>query len=144
MREITSDAPRMISRLPLSAVEPHFSPDGRLIAFACELRNNTFGICTTDLRGKGKRVLTRGPDDHDPVFSPDGRSIVFSSNRAAPGFGIRSLYLVSTRGHRLRRLHSWRRRLRAERFRRTVVEIVFVRRSLQYVRTMSSSTAPGR
>jgi hypothetical protein len=143
VREITSDAPRMISRLPLSAVEPHFSPDGRLIAFACELRNKTFGICTTDLRGKGKRVLTRGPDDHDPVFSPDGRSIVFSSNRAAPGFGIRSLYLVSTRGHRLRRLTRGADDSEPA-FSADGRRIVFVRRSLQYVRTMPSSTAPGR
>jgi Tol biopolymer transport system component len=142
VRGLSGDEPRMISHLPLSAVEPDFSPDGHLISFACELRTSVFGICTTTLDGKGKRVLTRGPDDHHPVFSPDGRSIVFSSNRAGARFGIRSLYVVSTRTHRLRRLTRGGDDSEPA-FSADGRRVVFVRRSLRYVRTMPPSTAPG-
>jgi TolB protein len=138
VRDLASGAPRMISHLPDSAVEPDFSPDGRLLAFACELRRNVFGICTATVDGGGRRVLTHGPDDHDPAFSPDGRFIVFSSNRAGVRFGIRSLYVISTSSHGLRRLthggDDSEPAVSADGRR-----VVFVHRSLRFVRTSRSS-----
>jgi Tol biopolymer transport system component len=142
VRHLTEDEPRMISRLPLSSIEPDFSSDGHLVVFACELRNSVFGICTTHPDGKGKRVFTRGPEDHHPVFSPDGSTIVFSSNRGNARFGIRSLYVVSTRTHRLRRLTRGADDSEPA-FSADGKRVVFVRRSLRYVRTMSPSTALG-
>jgi TolB protein len=79
-------------------VEPAFSPDGRLIAYASR-RAGSFDIYVTDVDGTGvRRLTTTDADDRGPSFSPDGTLIVFA--RGEPG----DLYVVDTDGLNLRRV----------------------------------------
>lgn len=58
------------------------SPDGKRIAFECELENGGSEICVADRNGKRRRAVTNHPaSDSDPAWSPDGKWIVFESDR---------------------------------------------------------------
>ena len=60
---------------------PAWSPDGRLIAFACG-RDGDPEICVMDADGSGVTQLTHNSNvDYDPAWSPDGRRIAFTSWR---------------------------------------------------------------
>lgn len=61
---------------------PHWSPDGRTIAFQ-SYRTGNFHIWLVNADGSGLRQLTEGPYDHrEPRFSPDGKEIACSSDRS--------------------------------------------------------------
>jgi Tol biopolymer transport system component len=132
VRDLRTGRTRVITPLPLWSIEPEFSPDGRRIAFACQLRSQTFGICIADRDGKRRQVLTRGPEDHDPTFSPDGKTIVFASARGAAAFGIRSLWSIGADGRGLRRLTRGADDAEAS-FSHDGTRLVFVRRKVRYV-----------
>jgi Tol biopolymer transport system component len=133
VRHLRSGRARAITPVPFWSIEPEFSPDGKRLAFSCQLRTMSYGICVIGVDGKRRTVLTRGPEDHDPTFAPDGRTIVFSSTRGAAAFGLRSLWSIGVDGRGLRRLTrgaddsepSWAP---------DGNRIVFVRRQLRYVR----------
>ena len=93
----------------------------------------SYGICVEGTDGRGKKVLTRGPEDHNPAFSPDGRTIVFSSARGAAAFGIRSLWAVGANGRGLRRVTRGADDSEPS-FSRDGKRLVFVRRRVHYIR----------
>ena len=78
------------------AVEPDWSPDGRLIAFASR-RNGRSHIYVMRADGTQVRQVTRGKSDDDgPAWSPDQRRIAFSRDRhlfvvGSAGGPVRSL-----------------------------------------------------
>lgn len=133
IRTASGGKARAITPLPLWSIEPSFSPDGRRIAFACQLRTMSYGICVMGADGKRRKVLTRGPEDHNPTFAPDGRTIVFSSTRGAAAFGIRSLWAVGADGRGLRRLTRGADDSEPA-FSSDGKQLVFVRRGLHYIK----------
>jgi dipeptidyl aminopeptidase/acylaminoacyl peptidase len=85
---------------------PDFSPDGRRVVFARDRHRRGFhsDIFRIGARGRGLRRLTRTDDAVSPVWSPSGRRIAFirAPDDAQPSRG--PLYVMSSRGRRLRRL----------------------------------------
>ena len=66
----------------IDATDVAVSPDGKRIAFECELENGGSEICVADRNGKRRRAVTNHPaSDSDPAWSPDGKWIVFESDR---------------------------------------------------------------
>jgi eukaryotic-like serine/threonine-protein kinase len=60
---------------------PHFSPDGRRVAFESERSGEAHEIWLAEADGSNARQLTRGPGLYQgsPRWSPDGRRIAFDS-----------------------------------------------------------------
>lgn len=81
-----------------SGVDPQFSPDGSLIAYAgTEAR----GLFVMNADGSDPHEITSGNDDY-PSWSPDGRSLAFVHST-----GVRSaIFVVGADGRGLRRLTS--------------------------------------
>jgi Tol biopolymer transport system component len=77
-------------------IEPDWSPDGRLIAFASR-RDGRSHIDVMRADGTGTRRLTDSPaDDDSPAWAPDGRRIAFARNG--------DLFTVAASGGPARRL----------------------------------------
>lgn len=83
-------------------MDPTFSPDGRLLAGACDQAGaSVLTICVHDIaRGITTRI-SPGPNDRFPVWSPDGHEIAYASNggiyrTSADGSGTPTF--VSNRG----------------------------------------------
>ena len=71
---------------PFDAREPHWSPDGKSIAFSSD-RSGNYDVWTLDVASGQVRQVTKDPaNDFFPAWSPDGHEIAFVSNRtASPG-----------------------------------------------------------
>ena len=90
---------RRLTSFQGQTANPHFSPDGRLIAFSGEYAGN-FDVYIVAADGGEPRRLTWHPGaDMVAGWTPDGRSILFSSTRAtwAPG-GAPRFWTVSSEG----------------------------------------------
>ncbi|MBI4902994.1 MAG: PD40 domain-containing protein [Acidobacteria bacterium] len=76
---------------------PHFSPDGRTIAFTGEYDGN-IDIFTVPATGGVPRRITSHPDaDRALGWTPDGKRILFSSGRESPARSPR-LFTVNAEG----------------------------------------------
>ena len=78
---------------------PHFSPDGRLIAFSGEYAGNFDVYIVSSDGGEPKRLTWHPGADIVEGWTPDGKSILFSSNRGswAPS-GAPRFYTVPAEG----------------------------------------------
>ena len=77
---------------------PHFSPDGSLIAFTGDY-DGTHGVYVVSAEGGIPRRLTYHPADFDVIgWTPDGQAILFSSARAAFASGVVQLFTVPVTG----------------------------------------------
>jgi Tol biopolymer transport system component/DNA-binding winged helix-turn-helix (wHTH) protein len=66
---------------PLYAGLPHWSPDGKRIAFAGTVSNQNWKIYTVPFDGGSPEPLTENErTEVDPTWSPDGNSVVFGEN----------------------------------------------------------------
>ena len=75
-------AARRLTSFQGQTVNPHFSPDGRWIAFTGEYAGN-FDVYIVPSDGGEPRRLTWHPSgDQVQGWSPDGRRVLFSSGRA--------------------------------------------------------------
>jgi tricorn protease len=61
---------------------PHFSPDGKWIAFSGEYAGNLDVYVVSADGGEPKRLTWHPGADNTQGWTPDGKSIMFSSSRA--------------------------------------------------------------
>jgi tricorn protease-like protein len=74
-------AAQPIARSSVQDSLPHFSPDGRRIAYCSPRSNETFEVWIADLDGSSPQQLSHGPGEWQcsPSWSPDGTRIAFDS-----------------------------------------------------------------
>jgi TolB protein len=60
---------------------PSWSPDGRFLAFTCDV-DGTFNIYVADVATQQALKVTREGRNENPTWSPDSRHIAFQSNRS--------------------------------------------------------------
>src|SRR5437763_7625502 len=83
---------------------PHFSPDGRWIAFASK-RHGSYDVFVVPARGgKPRRLTFDSAADIPTGWTADGKNVLFTSNRAAEYPSQLDLYSVHAEGGRVRRL----------------------------------------
>ncbi len=88
---------RLLVRAQGRASRPHFSPDGRSVAYSARVGGNT-DVYVVDVDGGEPKRLTWHPGDDRVVgWSPDGARVLFASNRATPN-GMRQFYTVPLAG----------------------------------------------
>jgi tricorn protease len=77
---------------------PHFSPDGKLVAFTGEYDGN-IDVFVVPLEGGAPRRLTHHPGPDIALgFTPDGASVLYSSPREVHTMRYTQLYTVSVAG----------------------------------------------
>lgn len=77
---------------------PHFSPDGKMIAFSAQYDGNT-DVYTIPVEGGIPKRLTWHPgNDVVRGFSPDGKSVLFLSPRAVSNYRYNQLFTVPLNG----------------------------------------------
>ena len=83
---------------PFGAVLPHWSPDGKQIAFFGARAENPFRVYVVSVDGGALKQVTNGESgkegDADPSWSPDGASLAFGSNGFAPVPSDASIHVV--------------------------------------------------
>ena len=90
--------PRRLTSSPAEENDPHFSPDGRWIAYAANHEGNT-SIYVISVDGGSPRRLTWHPADDIPVgWSADGDSVAFASRRETDHGRSAQLYHVPLAG----------------------------------------------
>ena len=76
---------KQVTNYPAANWAPYFTPDGKRIIFASNMKDPTgpnFDLYLINLDGTGLEQVTFSPDfDGFPMFSPDGTKLVFGSNR---------------------------------------------------------------
>jgi Tol biopolymer transport system component len=93
-----------LTPVPLSARQPNWSPDGKLVAFSshcCNPQNEEIWVVGPN--GSGLRRLTSngndyfaGPHDFHPSWSPQADAIVFQ--RVAPDFSSSAIFVMKPDG----------------------------------------------
>ena len=73
---------RRITTFQGQTSNPHFSPDGKLIAFSGEYAGNLDVYVVPAEGGEPKRLTWHPGGDSVQGWTPDGKSIMFSSTRA--------------------------------------------------------------
>ena len=90
--------PRRLTTFPGQETRPHFSPDGRTIAFSGQYDGNT-DVYTLSIDGGEPRRLTFHPAADTVVgWSADGESVIFRSGRFSAPVGYGKLFRVSQQG----------------------------------------------
>ena len=74
---------RRITSFQGQSSNPHYSPDGKTIAFSAEYAGNTDVYVVPAEGGEPKRLTWHPGNDLVQGWTPDGKSIVFSSPRAS-------------------------------------------------------------
>jgi tricorn protease len=90
--------PVQLTSHPASEYAPHFSPDGKWIAFSANYDNNT-DVYVIPVEGGQPRRLTWHPAaDVVTGWSPDGKRVLFVSNREIANSRSSQFYEVSLEG----------------------------------------------
>lgn len=101
LRNMETGDTRKITRSRYTKSSPAFSSDGKKIAFAMSINNNTDIYLIQDLSTKqAERITTARSIETSPCFSPNDRNIVYTSDRA----GIPNIYIMDAGGSNSRRL----------------------------------------
>lgn len=77
---------------------PHFSPDGKWIAFTGEYDGNTDVFIIPSIGGEPKRLTWHPGDDVVQGWTSDGRQVVFRSSRKGFPTQLNKFYTVGTQG----------------------------------------------
>ncbi|HVA58882.1 MAG: PDZ domain-containing protein [Gemmatimonadaceae bacterium] len=73
---------QMLTAFQGQASDPHFSPDGKLIAFTANYAGNADVYVVPATGGEPKRLTWHPGNDEVTGWTPDGKRVVFSSGRA--------------------------------------------------------------
>jgi tricorn protease len=73
---------RRLTSFQGQTLNPHFSPDGRWIAFSAEYAGNTDVYVVPSAGGEPKRLTWHPGNDVAQGWTPDGKSVMFASGRA--------------------------------------------------------------
>ena len=89
---------RQLTAGPGQKSNPHFSPDGKSIAFTGQYGGN-FNVYLMSAEGGEARQLTfgRGPDTVEG-WTPDGKNVLFRSSLKSYSIRFEQLYTISTEG----------------------------------------------
>ena len=90
--------PIRITAHPASEFAPHFSPDGRWIAFSANYDNNTDVYVVPTEGGQPRRLTWHPAADVVTGWSPDGKRVLFTSNREVANSRSGQLYEVALTG----------------------------------------------
>src|SRR6202167_2036321 len=90
--------PIRITAHPASEFAPHFSPDGRWIAFSANYDNNTDVYVIPVEGGQARRLTWHPAADIVTGWSPDGKRVLFVSNREVANSRSGQFYEVSLEG----------------------------------------------
>jgi tricorn protease len=89
---------RRLTTNPGSESSPHFSPDGKSVAFSAQYGGNT-DVYLMSLNGGEPRRLTWHPDaDIVQGWTPDGKSVLFRSGRKGHPTALTKFFTVDTNG----------------------------------------------
>jgi tricorn protease len=89
---------RRLTTYPGEETGPHFSPDGRWIAFSGEYDGNTDVFVVPTAGGEPRRLTWHPAVDFAQGFTPDGKSVLFTSERADYSNRYLQLYSVPLAG----------------------------------------------
>ena len=73
---------RRLTSFQGQAANPHFSPDGKWIAFSAEYGGNLDAYVVSAQGGEPRRLTWHPSPDLVQGWTPDGRAVLFSSTRA--------------------------------------------------------------
>jgi tricorn protease len=90
--------PVRITAHPASEFAPHFSPDGRWIAFSAAYDNNTDVYVVSVEGGQPRRLTWHPAADLVTGWSPDSKRVLFTSNREIANSRSSQLYEVALTG----------------------------------------------
>ncbi|MGH7521109.1 MAG: S41 family peptidase [Gemmatimonadales bacterium] len=78
---------------------PHFSPDGKQIAFSMQYGGNTDLYVIDAAGGEARRLTWHPAPDVARGWTPDGKQVLFSSGRVhAPAVGVEQLWTIAATG----------------------------------------------
>ncbi len=77
---------------------PHFSPDGKMVAFTGQYDGNTDVYLVPSTGGEPKRLTWHSSPDFVQGWTPDGKSVLFRSSRDGRPTQTSKLYTVNTSG----------------------------------------------
>tara|TARA_R110000868_G_scaffold410693_5_gene699849 strand:- start:26341 stop:29619 length:3279 start_codon:yes stop_codon:yes gene_type:complete len=87
-----------ITSTPAIESDPHFSPDGKWIAFSSN-RSGSFAVYIVSAEGGEPTRLTWHPSSaYSRGWSPDGKKVLYASSRESAPTSINRLWTVSTDG----------------------------------------------
>jgi tricorn protease len=90
--------PVQLTSNPAAEFAPHFSPDGRWIAFSANYDNNTDVYIIPVEGGQARRLTWHPAADIVTGWSPDGKRVLFVSNREVANSRSGQFYEVSVNG----------------------------------------------
>ena len=89
---------RQLTNHPASEFAPHFSPDGKWIAYSASFDNNTDVYIIPATGGSATRLTFHPGADVVNGFSADGKKVLFASNREIENSRSNQLYEVPVTG----------------------------------------------
>jgi len=89
---------RQLTNHPASEFAPHFSPDGKWIAYSASVDNNTDVYIMPATGGSATRLTFHPGADVVNGFSADGKKVLFASNREIENSRSNQLYEVPVTG----------------------------------------------
>jgi tricorn protease len=89
---------RRITSYEGAETSPHFSPDGKWIAFSGQYDGNTDVYIVSSEGGQPKRLTWHPGADEVTGWTPDGKEILFASGREGHPTAVSKLYTISVNG----------------------------------------------
>ncbi|MGR0481204.1 MAG: S41 family peptidase [Candidatus Electronema sp. V4] len=98
VQERAGGEPRRLTTFAGAETQPHFSPDGGLIAFSGEYDGNLDVYVVAAQGGEPRRLTWHPMDDEVRGWSPDGKYVLFASARSSVPTDYPKLWRVSVEG----------------------------------------------